>query len=173
MLPHQAPLYSAFDALQQNDLKEVESRIQEFFVALESDLIAIDCRQQHFERQVFEADFVSILTREEIDAWWVLSAVKMQRRDWEGALADCHRQIELIDQHYGFASPSWKHPETRIPHDGGVFGALDKQLHLVLNAHPSCGGRSLKHEKKETDINVARGVIESLLACLRAHPCLL
>ena len=28
---------------------------------------------------------------------------------------------------------------------------------------PACGGRFLKHEEKETDINVAMGVIESLL----------
>ncbi len=117
MLPYQSPLYNAFEALKAKDLKEAESEIQRFFIGLESDLIAVDYRRHDFERQIFEANVVGVLLTEEIDAWWVLSAIKMQQRDWQGALANCYRQIELIDRHYGFASPSWQCPETRIPRD--------------------------------------------------------
>lgn len=117
MLPHQAPLYSAFDAFAANDLKLAEAEIDQFFAALESDSIALEYRRQIFDRQVFEADFISMFTKEEIDAWCVLSSVKMQRRDWSGARDDSYRQIELIDQHYGFATPSWERPEFRIPRD--------------------------------------------------------
>lgn len=115
MLPYEAPLYNAFDALASNDLELAESEIVRFFAALESDPMAVNCRQQHINRQMFEADFLSILIKEEIDAWYVLSAVHIERQDWKRARDACYRQIELIDQHYGFSTPSWECPESRIP----------------------------------------------------------
>lgn len=114
-LPHQVPLYRALDAIDSRDFESAESSVAQFFDALENDPIALDCRRQHFDRQVFEADFLSILTKEEIDAWGVLATVKLSRGDLEGALSDCHRMIELIDQYYGFDTPSWAAPEARIP----------------------------------------------------------
>lgn len=135
MLPHQAPLYNAFDALDCNDLRLAEAEIERFFAALESDGIALECRRQHFDRQVFEADFVSTLIKEEIDAWWVLSAVKTQRCDWQGARADCYRQIELIDRHYGFDTPSWQRPETRIPRDQEL---ADRYFRLAFQLTTIC-----------------------------------
>lgn len=114
-LPHQVPLYRALDAIDSRDFESAETSVAQFFEALENDPIALDCRRQHFDRQVFEADFLSILTKEEIDAWGVLATVKLSRGDLEGALADCHRMIELIDQYYGFDTPSWAAPEARIP----------------------------------------------------------
>jgi len=114
-LPHQVPLYRALDAIDSRDFEAAEVSVAQFFDALENDPIALDCRRQHFDRQVFEADFLSILTKEEIDAWGVLATVKLSRGDLEGALSDCHRMIEIIDQYYGFDSPSWAAPEARIP----------------------------------------------------------
>lgn len=114
-LPHQVPLYRALDAIDSRDFESAETSVAQFFDALENDPIALDCRRQHFDRQVFEADFLSILTKEEIDAWGVLATVKLSRGDLEGALSDCHRMIELIDQYYGFDTPSWAAPEARIP----------------------------------------------------------
>lgn len=113
--PYQMPLYAAIDALDRKDFAAAEASVDSFFTHLENDPIAIDCRRQHFERQVFEADFLSILTKEEIDAWSILAAIKLQRRDFEGAQKDCYRQLELIDQYYGFDTPSWEMPESRIP----------------------------------------------------------
>lgn len=117
MLPHQAPLYKAFDALTADDLKSAEAHIDAFFAALETDPIAISYRSQTFDRQVFEPDFIGLFTKEEIDAWCVLAAIKMQRRDWQAARDETYKQIELIDQHYGFTTPSWERPESRIPRD--------------------------------------------------------
>jgi hypothetical protein len=114
-LPHQVPLYKALDAVDSQDFETAEREVKQFFEALENDPIARDCRRQHFDRQVFEADFLSILTKEEIDAWGILAAIKLSRDDLEGARADCYRMIELIDQYYGFDTPSWQLPEARIP----------------------------------------------------------
>ncbi len=114
-LPHQVPLYNALDAVDNQDFEAAELAVSQFFEALENDPIAKDCRRQHFDRQVFEADFLSILIKEEIDAWGVLATVKLSRDDLEGARADCFRMIELIDQYYGFDTPSWQSPEARIP----------------------------------------------------------
>lgn len=114
-LPHQVPLFKALDAVDNQDFDTAEKEINHFFTALENDPIAIDCRRQHFERQVFEADFLSILTKEEIDAWGILASIKLSRSDLDGARADCYRMIELIDQYYGFDTPSWDSPEARIP----------------------------------------------------------
>lgn len=114
-LPHQVPLYKALDAVDSHDFEAAEREVNHFFEALENDAIAKDCRRQHFERQVFEADFLSILTKEEIDAWGILATVKLSRDDLAGARADCYRMIELIDQYYGFDTPSWDSPEARIP----------------------------------------------------------
>lgn len=114
-LPHQVPLLKALDAVDSRDFDTAEKEVNHFFAALENDPIAIDCRKQHFDRQVFEADFLSILTKEEIDAWGILATIKLSRDDLEGARADCYRMIELIDQYYGFDTPSWDSPEARIP----------------------------------------------------------
>ena len=114
-LPHQVPLFKALDAVESRDFDTAEKEVIQFFSALENDPIAIDCRRQHFDRQVFEADFLSILTKEEIDAWGILVTIKLSRDDLEGARADCYRMIELIDQYYGFDTPSWDSPEARIP----------------------------------------------------------
>ncbi len=73
VLPHQMPLYEAYDAVETDDFARAEAAIKRFFDALENDSIAQGCRRQHLDRQVFEADFLSILTREEIDAWSILS----------------------------------------------------------------------------------------------------
>ncbi len=130
MLPHQAPLYKAFEALDSADLKTAEAQIDLFFAALENDPIARDYRTQIFDRQVFEADFLSLFTKEEIDAWGVLAAIKMQRGDWQGARFDCYKQIDLIDQHYGFATHSWERPESRIPRDQEL---ADRYFRLASN----------------------------------------
>ncbi len=114
-LPYQVPLYKALDAIDDQDFATAETAVNHFFDALENDLMAKECRRQHFDRQVFEADFLSILTKEEIDAWGILVAVKLSRDDIDGALSGCHRMIELIDQYYGFDTPSWESPEARIP----------------------------------------------------------
>ncbi len=114
-LPHQVPLFRALDAVESRDFDTAEKEVNHFFAALESDPIALDCRRQHSYRQVFEADFLSILTKEEIDAWGILATIKLSRDDLEGARADCYRMIELIDQYYGFDTPSWESPEARIP----------------------------------------------------------
>ncbi len=114
-LPHQVPLYRALDAVDSQDFDTAEREVSYFFEALENDPIAKDCRRQHFDRQIFEADFLSILTKEEIDAWGILATIKLSREDLEGARADCYRMIELIDQYYGFDTPSWDSPEARIP----------------------------------------------------------
>ncbi len=113
--PYQLPLYAAIEALERKDFEGAEASVDSFFNLLENDAMAKECRRQHFDRQVFEADFFSILTKEEIDAWAILATVKLQREDFEGAQKDCYRQIELIDQYYGFDTPSWETPELRIP----------------------------------------------------------
>ncbi len=110
-----ASLSAAFSALESGKPELAESEIQQFFSELIDDLVVSSCRERDFDRQVFEPNYFSSLVAAEIDGWFVLSAVKMQRKDWQGARADCYRQIELIDQHYGFDSPSWHEPETRIP----------------------------------------------------------
>lgn len=130
MLPHQSPLYKAFDAITAGDFKSAETHIDDFFAALESDAIALDYRRQTFDRQVFEADFVGLFTKEEIDAWCVLSAAKMHRGNYQGARDDCYKQIELIDQHYGFATPSWERPESRVPRDQEL---ADRYLRVASN----------------------------------------
>ncbi|MBS1955148.1 MAG: DUF695 domain-containing protein [Cyanobacteria bacterium SZAS-4] len=130
MLPHQSPLYQAFDAITSGDFKSAEKHIDSFFAALETDSIALDYRRQTFDRQVFEPDFIGIFTKEEIDAWCVLSVAKMQQGNFQGARDDCFKQIELIDQHYGFSTPSWERPELRIPRDQEL---ADRYLRVASN----------------------------------------
>lgn len=114
MLPYQVSLFRAIDALDAEDLDLAESSVNAYFAGIESDSMFASARRQLSERQVFEADFVSTLLTEEIDAWCVLTVVNMSRNNWEAAHSHCLRQLELMDQHYGHKTPSIGNPE-RVP----------------------------------------------------------
>lgn len=114
-LPFQRPLLAAVSQLENHDYDGAAQSVDAFFRGLDTDSIAKDIRHQHAERQVFEADFLSTLTPQEIDAWQILALCRLNRGTLEDARDACYKQLELIDEFYGYATPSWKHIETRIP----------------------------------------------------------
>lgn len=137
VLPYQVPLHTAYENAQAGELESAQKSIERFFSQLEKDAMVQEIRKQHLQRQVFEADFLSILTREEIDAWAVLAFCRANTGDLEGARDACYRQIELMDEFYGYETPSWETPETRIPRDQELmprFSDLTSTLSSIYEA---------------------------------------
>lgn len=114
-LPFQVPLISASEHLEAHDFDAAAKSIDEFFKGLDSDPSALLIRREHSLRQVFEADFLSTLTPHEIDAWYILAVCRLAGGKLDDACNACYKQLELIDEFYGYTTPSWKHIETRIP----------------------------------------------------------
>lgn len=152
MLPYQSPLYRAIDSIRSDDLENAEEGIKAYFAALETDTIAQSCRRQHNDRQVFEADFVSILVTEEIDAWSVLAVVNMRKEDWEAAFHSCCRQLDLIDQYYGHKTPSLKLPE-RVPQERELHHRfLLTASHLAIIYGIGFNDDQLRHQWKQVSL---------------------
>ncbi len=114
-LPFQVPRISATKHLKAHEFDAAAQCIDEFFRKLDSDPSATAVREEHSRRQIFEADFLSTLTPEEIDGWYILALCRLSTGKVEDARNACYKQLELIDEFYGYATPSWKHIETRIP----------------------------------------------------------
>jgi hypothetical protein len=115
VLPYEVPLNEAHHFLRSGNVPDAEKAIERFFANLESDEMVREIRRQHTERQIFEADLLGVLTRQEIDAWAILAACHIAREQLDAARDACYRQLELLDHFYGFELPSWKDIETRVP----------------------------------------------------------
>ncbi|MBY0548278.1 MAG: DUF695 domain-containing protein [Candidatus Obscuribacterales bacterium] len=115
MHSYQQSLFDAFEKLRTGDYSTANSQARQFLTVLQTDLTVQKIRDQHEMRQLFEADFLSVLTTDELDAWSVITHCEQKNGDGAAAEQGALTQLRLIDEFYGFESPSYLCPEVRTP----------------------------------------------------------